>query len=259
MVTTWAVLMARTGSKRLPGKIMRSLAGKPLADYTLEAMLASNSLTKRWVFTDDQALLTRAREFGLDLPNFERPAAISEADSSSFETLRYFLKQFNREALPERLVLLQATSPLRTADDIEQALEQFDTDSCDYLVSVHAPLKPFSWTFEKASNGRLSRCHQPDNELVFPNGALSIFKPELILDDSDNNLFDREDLVIKGYEMPWEASVDIDYLIDFQLAELLIQQREAAEQNEPHTLELRVISQEKQEIQLVKPQGAQPC
>lgn len=246
MPKVWGILLAREGSQRLPNKSLLPLAGRPLADYTIEAMLNCPELRKRWLFTDDTELLKRAKAQGLDIPPFKRPASVSEAATSSFQTLRYFLQQFPVSDHPELIVLLQLTSPLRTAEDISAALRQYEADtSCDYVLSVNTPLKPYHWSFQQhPDTGRLQRFTSPaEGDVVFPNGALSIFAPSVVLNSPTDDLFERTDITIKGYEMPWERSVDIDYPIDFQLAEVLV--RQAAQAQAPQaasetTIELKL-------------------
>jgi CMP-N,N'-diacetyllegionaminic acid synthase len=235
MVSIWGLVLARKGSKRLPNKALLPLAGKPLAAHTFTAASQSSSLNALgnscWMFSDEPKLLEMAKAYELNIPDFERPAALSGDESSTFDTVRYFLQQWPAEAWPEVLVLLQVTSPLRTAADIDEAIAQFlreEAEGCEYLVSVHRPLKPPHWTYSLLPNGRLEPALAKSREYVFPNGALYIFRPELLMSGRLEAGLQRETskaLNMKAFMMPWERSLDVDYALDMKLAEWLLEQQ----------------------------------
>jgi CMP-N,N'-diacetyllegionaminic acid synthase len=233
----WGLVLSRQGSKRLPGKALVPLAGKPLIAHTFDAALAAPSLAKRWVYTNDPQVLTLARKLGMDVPPFERPDHLSADDTDSFATIRQFLSQFPPQQWPDWLMILQPTSPLRRASDIEGALLWFGLHQpCDYLISVHRPLKPPHWTYAMDSRNNLTKAIPAPplpatpataTEYVFPNGAIYLMRPELLM-TGDQSLppEQRPGVTSKGYEMPWERSLDIDWPVDLALAAWLMAQQQ---------------------------------
>jgi CMP-N,N'-diacetyllegionaminic acid synthase len=232
MAKIWGLVLARKGSKRLPNKALLPLCDKPLAAYTLAAAAESVCLgatgNTAWVFSDEPQLLALADTYGLAVPDFERPAALSEDASTTFDTVRYFLKQWPRADWPEVLVLLQVTSPLRSSADIDEAIAQFlreETEGCEYLVSVHRPLKPPHWTYSLLPDGSLEAALPESRDYVFPNGAIYIFRPELLMSGRLEAGVKRETtrpLGMKAFMMPWERSLDVDYALDLKLAEWIL-------------------------------------
>ena len=117
-----AIIPARSGSKGLPGKNIKPLNGKPLLAYSIEAALASGRFDTVHVSTDSERYADIARQYGADEP-FLRSAEASSDTASSEDAIREVLRRY--EEMGQRFdafMLLQPTSPLRTADDIRAAL-----------------------------------------------------------------------------------------------------------------------------------------
>jgi CMP-N-acetylneuraminic acid synthetase len=158
-----------------------------------------------------------ANKSNIHIPPFERPSDVSHSKSTTEETILYFLKQFPKEELPDLLVLLQATSPLRTSEDIDEAIALFESSDGDGIISVTRPYKPLSWTYERLSDKTLTPLFSEERDWVFPNGALYLFPPKQFL--NDGTFLSGK---IRGYEMPFCRSIDIDTLEDFYWAETLL-------------------------------------
>ena len=216
----WGLILARAGSQRLPGKSMRPLCGKPMAQYTMEAARAASSLSQQWLFTDDPDVIKLGQQLGVQLPTFDRPTNLSQAGTTTWQTVRYFLDQFPEAEWPNCLVLLQSTSPLRTSKDIDDAVAQFQqTPDCDLLISVYEPEKPLHWVLQRNKGNKLEPAFtQATPPLAFPNGALYIVRPELLRTHPEPSA-EIPALNVQGFQMPATRSVDIDTLTDFQLAE----------------------------------------
>lgn len=216
----WGLVLSRKGSKRLPQKACLPLQGQPMIGYTFQAAKASKKLNETWLFSDDQDAIAVAEQHGIAVPDFERPESASQDATSSEDTLRYFLQQFDLTALPELLVLLQPTSPLRSAEDIDGAIEAFQKGSAETVITVTTPPKPLQWSYIKKPDQTLEPAF-PDSkaDLVYPNGAIYITRPERLLAGQD--LMSGR---VQGYEMPWARSIDIDTPEDFQWAEMLLKQ-----------------------------------
>lgn len=133
-----AVIPARGGSKGIPGKNLHPLAGKPLIQYTIEAALAAKELDDVLLSSDDDDIIACARGLGLSVP-YKRPAALAGDTTPMVAAVVDIIQWLKRErqVVPENIVLLQPTSPLRTAADIDAAVELYLERGTTSLMSVH--------------------------------------------------------------------------------------------------------------------------
>lgn len=151
------LIPARGGSKGVPGKNIKILAGKPLIQYTIESALQSTLLTDVIVSTDNEEIAGIARELRVEVP-FLRPASLSTDIASSLDVAIHsidFLSESGRKY--DAVCLLQPTCPFRKNGFIDEAIRKFIETGCDSLVSVlPVPLKynPH-WIFEIHPNGYL--------------------------------------------------------------------------------------------------------
>lgn len=224
--SVWGLILSRQGSTRLPGKAMLPLNGQPLISYTFAAARNSQRLTQTWLFSNDPDVLALATTYAIALPPFSRPAALSQATTDTWTTVQFFLQQFAQDALPDLLLLLQPTSPLRSTEDIDGIIRFYtENQPCDYALSVHRPLKPPHWTYWMDPEDATLRTVLPRREgYVFPNGALYLFDPRLLLGDEGRVPLEQRALRVKGYEMPWQRSLDVDLPVDLGLAEWILSQ-----------------------------------
>jgi CMP-N,N'-diacetyllegionaminic acid synthase len=217
------LVTARGGSKRLPGKNLRPLAGRPLIAWTIAAARNCRYLDRLVLSSDDPAIMQAAADLGCEVP-FQRPAELATDQATSLEVVRHALMQ-----LPgyDILLLLQPTSPLRTGADLDAALERLHTSGAGSCVSVSEPHPSPYWCFAAREDGRL-RPLLPD--LPRPgraprtwalNGALYAVRTRYL--DARASLT-GEDCI--PYPMPAERSVDIDTALDWALAELLLHREE---------------------------------
>lgn len=131
-----AVIPARGGSKGVPGKNLRPLAGKPLIAHSIEQALAADSITTVVVSTDDERIAEVAGVAGAQVP-FLRPAELATDAAPTEPAMRHALEHM--EALNGRydaIMLLQPTSPLRLPGTLERAIERFDESGADSLLGV---------------------------------------------------------------------------------------------------------------------------
>lgn len=130
------LIPARGGSKGIRGKNIALCAGKPLLAYTADAALGAKSLDRVMLSTDDPVIATLGREFGLEIP-FLRPAALATDNANSLSVIVHALDWLESQGVVvDAIVLLQPTSPLRTAHHIREAVHLFQTQTPDALVSV---------------------------------------------------------------------------------------------------------------------------
>jgi CMP-N,N'-diacetyllegionaminic acid synthase len=220
---TLALITARGGSKGIPGKNVRPLAGKPLIAWTIEAALASSLHADVVVSTDDAEIAAVAARCGARVP-FMRPAALAADDSPGIDAVLHALEQ-----LPgyDSVLLLQPTSPLRTASDIEACLALARDRRAVSVVSVTECQTHPAWCYSIGQDQRLSSivagdvpARRQDLPPVYAlNGALYFAEAAWLV--RERRLVCAES---RAYVMPAERSVDIDTLLDWRLAELLLQE-----------------------------------
>ncbi len=214
-----AVITARGGSKGLPGKHLRLLGGKPLLAWTVEAALAARRVARVIVTSDDPAILDLAATLGAE--TLLRPAELARDDTPSDPVVVHAVQAAGRgEAV---VVLLQPTSPLRTAEDIDAALAHLEETGADAVVSVCAPRENPWKSFYVDAGGCLRGIagddapFQPRQSLpvaVRPNGAIYGVRTACLL--RRGRLFAERTV---GWEMPRARSVDIDTAEDLAEAE----------------------------------------
>lgn len=222
-----ALVPARGGSKGLPGKNVRALSGKPLIAWTIEAARQAVSVGRVVVSTDDTAIAGTSLAHGAEVP-FLRPADLAGDKTDMVDVALHFLDwlEADQGELPHWLVLLQPTSPLRLAADIDGALRQAAIQGADAVISVF-PARPHPvWAKSLDDRGRLmawlpetpaAACRQDLPLLYYPNGAIYGIRPAAL---RAHHTFSPPDCV--AWIMPESRSLDIDTPWDFHLADLVM-------------------------------------
>jgi CMP-N,N'-diacetyllegionaminic acid synthase len=216
-----ALIPARGGSKGIPHKNIKILAGKPLIAWTIEAALRSRALDAVVVSTDDEEVAEVAKRFGAQVP-FVRPSELARDDTPGVDPVLHAVDQ-----LPDfdAVLLLQPTSPLRTTDDIDACIALANERSAPSVVSLSEPGKHPYWMYRLRSDQRLQRlidtppvARRQDLPPVYSlNGALYYAKVDWLR--HHRTLVTDETI---GYLMAPERSVDLDSPFDWRLAEYLI-------------------------------------
>lgn len=143
-MTILCVIPVRGGSKGVPRKNARMLAGKPLVVWTIEQALAAHPRMEVLVSTDDEELAQIARNAGAEVP-FLRPAELAQDETATEPVVVHAIKhQIGKGTFPKAVMLLQATSPVRLPGTLDRAIEQFESSGVDSLVGV-VPQTPFLW------------------------------------------------------------------------------------------------------------------
>ncbi|MCJ7431995.1 MAG: acylneuraminate cytidylyltransferase family protein [Anaerolineales bacterium] len=230
------LITARGGSKGIPQKNIRDLAGKPLLAWTIEVALSSQCFDKVVVSTDDYRIAKVARDFGADVP-FMRPFEMAQDDSSSMDAVLHavhFLAN-HENYFPQYIMLLQPTSPLRSSVDIQKAIKIIQDKQADSVVSVTTVHQHPYWMKTISPDGRLAdfspteRSYTKRQDLPTAyalNGAIYLARREVLLARSSfygKNTF--------AYVMPSERSLDIDTPWEFHLAELILKDNLQHESN----------------------------
>ena len=131
-----AIIIARSGSKGLKDKNIRPLNGKPLLAYTIEAALQSGCFDTVMVSTDSRKYGKIAKEYGAEVP-FYRSKETSQDSTSPWDVVKEVLEQFKaRGEEYDTFALLQPTSPLRNAEDIQKAYKEFEEKKANAVVSM---------------------------------------------------------------------------------------------------------------------------
>lgn len=221
-MTILAIIPARGGSKGLPGKNIRHLAGKPLIAHTIEQAKRSRYVTRVMVTTDSHAIADIAKQFGAEV--LIRPQAISGDTATSESALLHCLDELRATEgyEPDLVCFLQCTSPIRTEIDIDEAIEQLRRENADSLLTV-SPSHRFLWRNSPAGAVPINydaakRPRRQDMEPQYiENGSFYLFKPELLIRES-NRLGGR----IAFHVMSDAAAHEIDSAYDFEYIESLL-------------------------------------
>lgn len=228
-MNTLVLIPARGGSKGVPGKNIKPLAGKPLICYTID--IARQLVPDEYicVSTDDEAIMAVAANYGLRVP-FKRPAALATDHAGTDEVIVHALEYYkSKNYFPDTVILLQPTSPLRSVADVQQALHIFSSD-VDMVIGVtEADANPYYLLMEEDETGFLRKSKTLDNitrrqdapKVYKINGAVYIINVESFLKHGSLSKFDK---VIKS-EMNKISSVDIDDMVDWVLCESLLEKR----------------------------------
>jgi len=218
------VVPARRGSKRLPLKNLRVLAGKPMLVYSIEGALASGVFERVFVSTEDDEIAGIARAHGADV--HVRPAALADDLAGSAEVC---LDVYDgRRALGDvydAVVCLQPTTPLRSAGDVRGAWERFVESGADFLVSV-TPVDPHYFHWALHPTGAWWGMYFGDTYMLErpllppvqrPNGSIKIAGAAALR--ARGNFFGER---LAVYETPEERSVHVATQYDFDLTAFLM-------------------------------------
>ena len=219
------VITARGGSEGLPGKNIRELRGKPLIVWTIEAALNARLEQHLIVSTDDMDIASIAAEHGASVP-FLRPAELATDEASSEAVILHAIEFFaGRGCYFPYVMLLQPTSPLRTAQDIDDAFAfmlRSDATSCVSICeNEHSAYKIFflnennTLTHILASQKMTRRQEHPKTYRT--NGAIYIFETAWFV--KNKTFISRE---TAAFVMPIERSIDIDSALDFTIASAIL-------------------------------------
>ena len=211
-----ALIPARGGSKGLIGKNILPVNGRPLLAWSIEAARGARDVDHVALSSDDDAIMAAARAYGCDVP-FRRPAELATDSATSLDVVLHAL-----DSLPghDVVILLQPTSPLRTAADIDAACARFAATGAPSCVSVAPVQQSPYWMYRLAENQLLQPILEPpsgvsrrqDLPAVYAlNGAIYIADAAWL---RRSRTFVTRDTV--AYVMPADRSLDIDTAADFE-------------------------------------------
>lgn len=217
-MTTVALIPARGGSKGIPRKNLVSIGGRPLVVHSIEHAKACAGIDRVFVTTDDDEIAAVALAAGAEV--VRRPAALAGDTASTESAITHALEQWGAQGWsPDRIVLLQATSPFRAPGQLDDALAQFDRTGCDSMLSV-VRFVGFVWrtgadglarpiNYEPTRRPR----RQEIESTTLETGSFYVFTREM---------YERTGSRLGGdiatFEVPHEDAIDIDEPADLERA-----------------------------------------
>ncbi len=221
--TILAIIPARGGSKGVPRKNIRLLAGKPLIAWTIEEAKKSKYIDRLILSSEDDEIVQTAKDFGCEVP-FIRPAELALDNTPGIEPVIHAIDTITEKY--DYVLLLQPTSPLRKVEDIDLCIEKCIESAVPACVSIcevdHSPY----WMFVKDEQKRLKPIIKMEGQFsrrqelppVYRlNGAIYIALCDYV---RDKRSFLSDKTI--GYEMSVNNSLDIDTEYDFKLAEVIM-------------------------------------
>jgi CMP-N-acetylneuraminic acid synthetase len=227
-----AFIFARGGSKGLPGKNIRPLAGKPLIAWSIEHARAVKRIERIVVSTDSQEIAAVARDFGAEVP-FIRPAELAGDESPEWLAWRHALMflQESEGALPDVMLSVPTTAPLRLPIDMENCLDEFAKGNADMVITVSdAHRNPWFNMVKENPDGTVGLVIAPSLGITRRQDAPAVFdmatvayvaRPQFVMQHMGT--FSGR---VRAVKVPVERAIDIDTLFDFELAEFLISRKE---------------------------------
>lgn len=227
-----AIVPARGGSKGLPRKNIKELCGKPLIAWTIDEAKKSKYVDEIVVTTDSDEIASVSKQYGAKVP-FIRPAELANDVAKSIDvvehTIEFYKKQYQKEF--DYIVLLEPTSPMRDASDIDCAIEQLLVSDADsivgvcrtedqnpaFLVKISEDRRITGYKDEKMTSIR----RQDIEDVYFFEGTVYISKTDVLL--SKKSFYHNNTL---AYEVPKYKSLEVDDIYDFIMIEALIKYRE---------------------------------
>lgn len=223
---TYAFIFARGGSKGLPGKNIKALAGKPLLQYSIDTALASTSIDKVFVSTDDEKIAEVGRKCGAVV--IPRPAELANDDTPEWLAWRHAIEWVTmHHGAFENFVSLPATSPLRSVEDVDKAIIKREQKNADICIAVTpASRSPYFNMVKNTEDGYIELVNKPVGDVFRRQDAPVVYDITTVV------YVTTPDFIMKNYglfsgkvvsiEVPKCRAVDIDDIYDFKFAETML-------------------------------------
>lgn len=223
------VIPARGGSKGLPGKNIKEISGRPLIAYSIEQAKGAKYVDRIIVSTENREIADIARRYGAEVP-FMRPRKLATDDCSIIDVLLHAMDWMENKGKCkfDILVLLHATAPLRTTEDIDNSIKLLADKKADNVFSVtEAHRNPYFNMVEVRENGTVGLVksgsfvtRQSAPRVFDMNASIYVWWKDVLR--KKKSVFLKKSHV---YIMPRERSVDIDDYLDFRIAEMLLKEK----------------------------------
>lgn len=226
-----ALVCARGGSKGVPGKNVRLLAGKPLIAWAVAAARAVQRVSRVIVSTDSDEIAAAARAAGADVP-FRRPAELARDDSPEWLVWRHALIHLaeTEGSYPDVLLVVPPTAPLRSPEDLDLCLDEFASGRADVVITVSdAHRSPYFNMVRVGPDGEARLVIPPDAQVSRRQDAPPVFdmatvgyavSPDFVM--RGTGIFAGR---VRHVRVPAERALDIDTELDFRIAECLLASR----------------------------------
>ena len=224
-------IFARGGSKGVPNKNVKELAGKPLIAYAIESGKNISLIDKLIVSTDDEKIAAIAREHGAEIP-FMRPAQLAKDDSPELLSWQHTIKIIQEQTgcKIDVLLVIPTTSPLRAVEDLEHCLQMLFKSNADIVVTVkEAERNPYFNMLvldendyaHLAISGQKTFNHRQQSPTVYDMTTVAYAARASYILDTSSMLEGK----VKAVVIPQERALDIDTMLDFEIAEFLMKRR----------------------------------
>jgi N-acylneuraminate cytidylyltransferase len=232
-----ALICARGGSKGLPGKNIRPLAGRPLIAWAIGQARAVARVGRVLVSTDAEEIAAAARDAGADVP-FMRPAELAQDNSPEWLVWRHALAYLNDldGAYPDALLVVPATAPLRAVADLERCLDEYGQGGADMVITVtDAHRSPYFNMVKANADGTVGLVIPPlgtvsrrqDAPVVYDMTTVAyVARPEFVM--THGSMFEGR---VRQVHVPVERALDIDTVFDFRIAECLMSAQPPVQQS----------------------------
>lgn len=226
--TMFALIPARGCSKGIKNKNISPVFGKPLIEYTIEAALQSRYLNGIHLNTDSFEIKEACKNFNINT-EYNRPRYLASDSSSTVETVVEWIRYLKKK--PDVLVLLQPTSPLRTARLIDDAIASFISSNRHSLVGVHHMIEhPYKcikqlenkWVYLEKNDAIKHRRQDYEKNYYVINGSIYIVSVDWFL---ENNAFVKEKET-ELFVTSKEEGIDIDDMLDVYFVEAILKHRQ---------------------------------
>ncbi|PWR70714.1 pseudaminic acid cytidylyltransferase [Methanospirillum lacunae] len=224
-----AIIPARGGSKRIPRKNVLDFCGLPIIVYTIQAALKSGLFRQVIVSTDDPEIAEVSKQFGAEIP-FIRTHSLADDYTPVSEVTLDALNQIDPEGTKFNFIAqLMSNCPLRTEEDIINSFTQFRTEDADSQISItHYGWQNPWWAMKRDSRkmmhpifeDRVKERSQDLPELFCPTGAIWWISADALRREKTFHCENKT-----GWEIAWDHGVDIDTEDDWNMAEMLMKNR----------------------------------
>jgi len=232
----YAVLIcARGGSKGLPGKNIKLLDGTPLIGWSINIAKELSGVLKTIVSTDSIEIAQVAKECGAEVP-FMRPDYLAQDDSPEWLVWRHainYMEENDSESL-DAIIVLPVTAPLRSVEDVNACIDLFEKSEVDSIITVsEANRSPYFNMVVNDANDYTSLVIAPKNQITRRQDAPEVFDMTTVAYVVDVNFIKNYNGIfegrVKSVTIPRERAIDIDSLMDFEIAECLLSQKGVVE------------------------------
>ena len=222
-----ALICARGGSKGLPGKNIKLLNGIPLIGWSINIAKQIKRVSRVIISTDSQDIASIAKEYGAEIP-FIRPKELALDTTPEWLVWRHAINYLENQKSNEidNLIVLPATSPLRSVEDVNNCIDEFEKGEADSIITVSdADRSPYYNMVINDNNG-FSSVVINNNDIIrrqdSPKGydmTTVAYIVNFMFVKNSNNIFDGK---VRSVMIPKERAIDIDSMLDFKIAEYLI-------------------------------------